>query len=71
MVWRDSAPPPPDAGAARACALEFSRVSASGEPLIRSGFDVYRVGLAIPGSAGVPPAEPRLGAAYPHPILLP
>ena len=40
-VWRDSALPPPDEGAARAYAREFRRVSEGGEPLIRSGFDVY------------------------------
>ena len=40
-VWRDSALPPPDEGAARAYAREFRRVSEGGDPLIRSGFDVY------------------------------
>ena len=40
-VWRDSALPPPDEGAARAYAREFRRVSEGGDPLISSGFDVY------------------------------
>ena len=47
MVWRDSALPTPDEGAARAYAREFRRVSEGGEPLIRSEFDVYRDGGAL------------------------
>jgi len=46
-IWYDSALLPPDEGAARAYAREFRRVSEGGDPLIRSGFDVYLDGGAL------------------------
>ena len=46
-IWYDSALPPPDEVSARAYAREFRRVSEGGEPLIRSGFDVYLDGGAL------------------------
>ena len=37
----------------------------------KAGMEVWRGMFARHGSAGVPPAEPRWGAAHPHPSLLP